>query len=284
VIEDPRTVGELTTRLTALLRTVMPAGPRQDRLTADLTAAGSDAPLDAAACAALQAVANRHSRHLELHFEPGGTGGDEELPGWPPPDPADVRSRGAGVRAVRRLDGATCVLTLDSLDPIGLARPYLDAAEALARGARRLILDLRANGGGDPGTVAAVAGWLLGDRATQLSEVVYRDRRRQWWTADRKPGTAFTGDVTVLVSSRTYSSAEALAYHLAARGRVTVVGETTRGAADHVIPAHPARRVFALLPEAEVRDAQTGANWEGTGVLPDIACPADEALERALSA
>ncbi len=205
------------------------------------------------------------------------------MPGWPPPDPDEVAGLAGGVSAVRRLDARTCLVVLDSLPAVALARPYLTAAAMLARGASRLVLDLRANGGGDPATVAVVAGWLLGDDARQLSEVIYPDRRRQWWTADTTPGTAFRGDAFVLVSSRTYSSAEALAYHLAVRGRVTVVGEPTRGAADHVVPVRLARQVLGLLPEAEVRDSHTGANWEGDGVIPDIAVPADEALEAALA-
>jgi hypothetical protein len=69
--------------------------------------------------------------------------------------------------------------------------------------------------------------------AQHLSDVVYRDRRRQWWT---DPGPALTVPAAVLVSGDTYSSAEALAYHLQARGRVTVLGERTRGTADHITP------------------------------------------------
>jgi hypothetical protein len=42
--------------------------------------------------------------------------------------------------------------------------------------------------------------------------------------------------------------------------------------------------VRALLPEAVVRDAVTGTNWEGTGVVPDISCEPAEALEAAIEA
>jgi hypothetical protein len=42
--------------------------------------------------------------------------------------------------------------------------------------------------------------------------------------------------------------------------------------------------VRALLPEARVRDAVTKMNWEGTGVVPDIACEPGEALEAAIDA
>jgi hypothetical protein len=74
------------------------------------------------------------------------------------------------VREVRRLGDGTCLIALDGLEPWAVARPYVDGAFALAWGASRIVLDLRANGGGDPATVAAIAGRLLGDAATQLSE------------------------------------------------------------------------------------------------------------------
>jgi hypothetical protein len=283
--DAPASVSDLSGRLVHWLHRLMPAGPRLDRLTADLDAAfGTDrAPLDEAGCRAVQACAQRHSRHLELHFEAASTATpDDESTGWPPTDPAAVRVRGGGVTGVRRRDDGTAVVTLDALESAAVALPYVGAVFTLAAGAPRLILDLRANGGGDPATVAEVAGRLLGDGARHLSDVVYRDRRRQWWTADRPAGTAFTGPVVVLVGPRTYSSAEALAYHLQAQGRVTVVGEPTRGAADHVTPIRLTRQVFGFLPEAYVRDAATGGNWEGVGVVPDVASPPEKALEAAL--
>jgi hypothetical protein len=39
-----------------------------------------------------------------------------------------------------------------------------------------------------------------------------------------------------------------------------------------------------MVPEARVRDAVTATNWEGTGVVPDIACGPAESLEAALAA
>jgi hypothetical protein len=42
--------------------------------------------------------------------------------------------------------------------------------------------------------------------------------------------------------------------------------------------------VRVLLPEARVRDAVTGTNWEGTGVVPDIPCEPAEAFDAALEA
>jgi hypothetical protein len=40
--------------------------------------------------------------------------------------------------------------------------------------------------------------------------------------------------------------------------------------------------VRALLPEARVRDAVTGTNWEGTGISLDVPCHPAEALDVAI--
>jgi C-terminal processing protease CtpA/Prc len=116
--------------------------------------------------------------------------------------------------------------------------------------------------------------------------VIYRDRTRQWWTTGRLADLTPPPEtpVRVLVSERTFSSGEALAYHLQSHGRARPVGQRTPGAADHISPVRLSGHVRALLPEARVRDAVTGANWEGTGVEPDVPCEPAEALRAALEA
>jgi C-terminal processing protease CtpA/Prc len=149
-----------------------------------------------------------------------------------------------------------------------------------------VVLDLRRNGGGDPGTVTLVLDWLLGGKPTKISDVIYRDRTRQWWTTGRLADLAPPREtpVSVLIGERTFSSGEALAYHLQSQGRARVVGQRTPGAADHVTPVRVSGHVRAVLPEARVRDAVTATNWEGTGVVPDIPCEPAEALTAAIEA
>jgi hypothetical protein len=279
------TIGDIATRLAAWTDRLMPeAGGRKDALKAALARfAGAEQPVTAEGCAELERAAWAASRHVAVIFEPGGTAPpDTEATQWPRPDAATVGARAGFVSRAQRLADGTALIRIDGLDEVGLAQPYVDAAFTLARGARRLVLDLRRNGGGDPATVALIAGWLLGDDARQLSEVVDREQRRQWWTPDRPPGTALRLDTTVLVGPGTFSSGEALAYHLQARDRVLVLGEATPGAADHVLPIRLAPTVLAHVPRAYVVDAATGTNWEGTGVLPHQLVAADQALQAAL--
>jgi hypothetical protein len=286
----PLTVGSLATRLSQWIERLMPETPRRSVLTGVLAEqfAGRDDPVSADTCAEIEAVAQRYSRHLILEYEPDGTAEpDEHANGWPPEDPGAIRRRAGGVPEVRRIDERTSLLRLDSLESLPVAQPFLEAAIALSAGARRIVLDLRANGGGDPATVAFVASWVLGGgEATHLSTVVGRTGRRQWWTQPRPDGGGVPAavPVAVLTSAATFSSGEALAYHLQARGRVRVIGESTRGGGDHVTPVRLAPTVLGLLPEAYVVDSVTGGNWEGSGVVPDVRCPADRALSVAVDA
>ena len=116
-------------------------------------------------CDEIEEVAHAFSRHLALEYVADGTlVPDRDPPGWPPQDPGEVALRAGSVGEVRRRPDGAGVLALDSLDSVHLAAPYLEAAFALLRGARGVVLDLRRNSGGDPGTVALVLDWLLGAR------------------------------------------------------------------------------------------------------------------------
>jgi len=276
------TAAALTSGLCGWLERLFPDRDRGERLQHALRERFGDdtRAVDAELCAEIETAAHAFSRHFELEFVPDGSlVPDRDPPGWPPQDPGEVALRAGSVGAVRRRPDGIGVLALDSLDAVHLAAPYLEAAFALLRGASGVVLDLRRNGGGDPGTVALVLDWLLGEKPTHISDVIYRDRTRQWWTRGR-PGEH--APVAVLISARTFSSGEALAYHLQSQGRARLVGERTPGAADHITPICVTSDVRAMVPEAVVRDAVTGSNWEGTGVVPDVACDAAEALDAAL--
>jgi C-terminal processing protease CtpA/Prc len=96
------------------------------------------------------------------------------------------------------------------------------------------------------------------------------------------PGHRYLGrPVYVLTSSETFSGGEDLAYTLQAHGRAEIIGETTGGGA-HPTRTMPISDSLAIsVPHARSVNPVTGTNWQGTGVVPDVAVPAAEAHDLA---
>jgi hypothetical protein len=181
-----------------------------------------------------------------------------------------------GVRSAERLDGNIGYLRIDRFAPAREAGPVLEAAIAMLAATEALVIDLRYNGGGHGDTTALLAGLLLAEPA-RMSDVIARDGVTQVWTPIGLSGR-YTKPVYVLTSARTFSAAEGFAYNLRALGRVRIVGERTRGGANPVARTLLSPRFWAMVPVARTRNPLTGGNWQGTGVVPDIESPADQAL------
>src|SRR5690349_22456120 len=205
------TAAALTSELCVWLDRLFPDADRGERLKRALHERfGADVrPVTEELCREVEAVARDFSRHFELEYVADGSlVPDSEPPGWPPQDQREVQLRAGSVGEVARRPGGVGVLALDGHDGVHIAVPYLLAAFTLLRGARGLVLDLRRNGGGDPGTMTLVLDWLLGAEPTHVCDVIYRDRTRQWWTTGRLAELAPPRQtpVSVVVSERTFSS------------------------------------------------------------------------------
>ena len=97
-----------------------------------------------------------------------------------------------------------------------------------------------------------------------------------------EPGLAYVDrPVYVLVSSHTASSAEWFAYNLQALKRVTVVGETTAGAAHPTSMFRLSQTFAAGIPVGRATSLVTHTDFEGTGVKPDVTSPESRALDDA---
>jgi C-terminal processing protease CtpA/Prc len=133
--------------------------------------------------------------------------------------------------------------------------------------------------------VALICSYLFpGHERVHLNDLYWRegDRTEQFYTLPYVPGRRYLDkEVYVLTSKRTFSGAEEFTYNLKNLKRATIVGEATGGG------AHPGgtRRVtdhFAVwVPGGRAINPITKTNWEGTGVTPDVAVPADQALATA---
>ncbi len=109
-------------------------------------------------------------------------------------------------------------------------------------------------------------------------------RREHFVTPAADQGRLATANVYLLTSGRTASAAEHLALSLKRTGRATLVGETTRGAGHFgaMVPMDKTFTYAAFIPVGRTFDPDTGEGWEGTGVAPNVAVPADAALDKAL--
>jgi hypothetical protein len=88
--------------------------------------------------------------------------------------------------------------------------------------------------------------------------------------------------VFYLISHHTASAGEYMASILKRTGRATLVGERTEGDNHfgYYVPLGDGLSLF--LPWGRISDPTTGEDWEGKGITPDIAVPADTALAEAL--
>jgi hypothetical protein len=186
-----------------------------------------------------------------------------------------------GFDKAERLPGNVGLIVVRGIDePEGTAS-VVDAAFAFLSRCSALIIDLRRTTGGAPSGVAHFLGHLL-PSGTALVEV--RDRagsvlERTSTSADRQPTLGNDVPVFVLTGRRTVSACEELVYDLRAAGRATLIGAPTAGAANPVDVYTVDPHVAVRVPTAVVRHAQTGGNWEGAGIVPDVVCALDDALD-----
>src|SRR5262245_4567744 len=193
-----------------------------------------------------------------------------------------ARQMNGAVQKVERLPGNVGYVEIRNfMDSEAVAEPMAAAMDFLAR-TDALILDLRRNGGGSPKGVALVCSYFFGEEPVYLNSLYWRkgDRTEEFWTLKSIAGKRCVGkDLYVLTSQRTVSGAEECAYNLQTQKRGTIVGETTGGGAHPGGMVPVGDRFLVFIPTGRAINPVTKTNWEGTGVKPDVPCPADKALD-----
>ncbi len=187
-----------------------------------------------------------------------------------------------GIRRVERLDGNVGYLDVRRVPVPANAGPAITAAMELVAGTYALIIDLRQNHGGSPEGVVYWCSYLLEEHPTHLNDIFHADtgETRQFWALPYVPGTRYVDrPVYVLTSSHTFSGGEDFAYTLQALGRAEVIGETTGGGAHPTRPFPISPAVHIGIPFARSINPVTGTNWQGTGVVPDVAAPQEQAYD-----
>jgi hypothetical protein len=147
-----------------------------------------------------------------------------------------------------------------------------------------MILDLRqCSRGGDPEVMMYLASYFLGGEESQPLYVSFNRENQK--IAEFRTRTGITGTLMpniplyILVHSETFSTGEMFAYGLQEVGRARVIGETTAGAAHETDTVSIGNGVMMVVPINRLAHVKTKANWEGTGVIPDVPTKAEEALD-----
>jgi carboxyl-terminal processing protease len=173
-----------------------------------------------------------------------------------------------GKIAVLRIDAFTQSVALD----------FSKSLPGVMEGAKGIILDLRANGGGDAEAMADVASLFL-DEGINLGKFADRSgasfelqtySKRVWRMPSPSP---IKLPLVVLTSENTSSAAEILAAALQSKGRARVIGTGTCGCVLAIRNRH-------ALPDGGILDVSEfdyrtagGVRLEGAGIKPDELSP-----------
>ncbi len=193
----------------------------------------------------------------------------------------DLNWMNHGFTKVERLPGNIGYIEFRNFMDEQLGAETVAAAMNFVNGTDALIIDLRGNGGGNPAMVALICSYLFGPEPVHLNDLYWREGNRtdEFWTRKEVAGKRYLNkDVYVLTSKRTFSGAEEFTYNLKNLKRATIIGETTGGGAHPGGGFRISEHFGMFVPTGRAISPITKTNWEGTGVTPDIAVPADQAL------
>ena len=225
-----------------------------------------------------------HDKHLAVFYNPYKFNADPVPPTFDQiMEDRRTMGRDCGFRKLEILPNNIGYLKVDFFaDPMACGRTAAAAISFLAN-TDAVIFDLRENSGGDPRMVAMMCTYLF-DQPVHLNNFYDRieNKTTEYWTLRYVPGIRLgRKPAYVLTSGRTFSGAEEFAYDLRNLRRVTVVGETTAGGSHPVGPHRAGDHFTIYVPNARSINPITKTDWEGTGVTPDVAVSADDALDAA---
>lgn len=281
--QDPRMAATTADTLLTKLKAGRYAGQTGDALAAALTA-------DLRAVSHDQHFAVRHMAGQSRPGAPGPLGkarpADPPTPAHPSPDDAAEMTEDAfGFHAATHLPGNVGLLDLRGFPPLyDDVKAQYAAIMTLLGGTDALILDLRKNCGGDGASVARLLSYFYARKPFVVCRYLWRNQPPDETKTSDIPVDLRYGErkpIFVLTSHKTFSAGEEAAYDLKWSKRATIVGEATRGGANPGSVFDLGGDYFAFVSQGRAVSPLTGSNWDGKGVQPDIAVPADKALTTA---
>ncbi|MFX0084703.1 MAG: S41 family peptidase [Candidatus Hodarchaeota archaeon] len=188
-----------------------------------------------------------------------------------------------GIEKVEILQGNIGYIFIESFLPLSLSENTLLGSMQFIRDTRALILDLRKCRGGSGDSANLLLSYLFPQNNRLLLKIYFRptDSDIQVWTSWTP--FKYENPIYVLISNYTFSAGEHFAFALKINKQSTLIGEHTGGGAHPVSISFHDVGVAITVPIGRTYDPKTGDDWEGVGVIPDIDCKEDKALEMALT-
>jgi hypothetical protein len=238
-------------------------------------------PHDFAARLSSDVAAVAHDKHLSIRAQGGP-------PRGPQASPKAMARAEAGITRADKLGGDVGYIEVIGFPPLSAFKATLDKAMSALKGSRALVIDDRRNDGGSPDAVAYLISFLVPPNSPmEINHILSREPnthkfKRETFNSQPTPVSFARIPVYVLTSKDTFSGGEALAYDVQAHKLGKVIGEVTGGGANLTGPVDLGHGMVASIPDARAVDPITETNWEGRGVKPDVAVPAQDALRVAL--
>jgi hypothetical protein len=194
---------------------------------------------------------------------------------------AMLKSSNFRLRKAESLDGNVGYFKFDNFVELKYVKDAFIGAMNMLHASAAVILDFSDNGGGASETSDLLLSYFLpvGTRVSQSWNRVTNQTTVS--TVTRPPDVKPLPDtpVYILVSDRTASAAEAVAYVLQQAKRAVVVGTRTKGMANAGQHFLIDDALYVMVPTIVTRNAVSGTNWEGVGVIPDLDAAPGRALE-----
>jgi hypothetical protein len=279
---------EVVEQIAALIEDNYFDAPRASAIARDLRARANAGRFDELTepsdlAAELTEILKPSDRHFSVTWSP-----QERVVAGPAMSAGTFERRNAyGFRRVEMLPGAVGYVDVRTFYDFATGRPEeparqaADAVLALVLSGDAVIIDLR----NSPGGSATMVGYLV-SAFTRPDAAIYDVIHYRAGSESERPEALYPRPrldipLYLLISGRTASAAEAMAYTLQAAGRAIVVGEVSSGAANPggEFPAGDGFNVFVSIGTPV--NPVTRTNWEGKGVQPDVHVPAEQALRRA---
>ena len=197
---------------------------------------------------ALSDTLTKHLRELSKDEHLGIIFSAEKIPDeeMKPPTPEErerykrfASAQNYGFEKLERLAGNIGYMELDGFIRTEWGAETAIAAMNFLSNTDALIIDLRYNGGGEPGLIQLLSSYFF-EKPVQLNTLYWREgnRTEQFWTPPYMFGNIryINKPVYILTSKNTFSAAEDFAYSLQALKRVTIIGEKTKGGANSGSP------------------------------------------------